>query len=70
MTQPRHHSAYEALANIAAGIVLQFGIGMAMIRWLGFHISAGQNLTLTALMTFASFARQYGIRRLFEGRRV
>lgn len=70
MIQPRTHSAYEALANIAAGIVLQYVIGMAMIRWLGFHISAGQNLSMTSVMTVASFARQYGIRRAFEGWRA
>ena len=66
MKQPRHHSAYEAAANIAAGIFLQYAIGFALIRWFGFPITARQNLVITAIMTVASFARQYGIRRLFE----
>lgn len=70
MRQPRHHSAYEALANIAAGVLLQYMLGMGFIRAMGYPITPAQNVIVTAVMTVASFARQYGIRRLFEGWRV
>ena len=65
MSQLRRHSAYEAAANIAAGVFLQYVLGFALIRWSGFQITLRQNLFITAVMTVASFARQYGIRRLF-----
>ena len=66
MKQPRSHSAMEAGTNIVAGIILQYVIGITVIRAQGFPISATQNLALTGVMTVASFARQYGIRRLFN----
>lgn len=65
MSQRRHISALEAAVNILAGIALQYILGMTVLHWLGFHISARQNLMLTGIMTVASFTRQYLIRRAF-----
>lgn len=65
MTQRRHISALEAAANVIAGIILQYALGMTILHWLGYQISVRQNLSLTAVMTVASFVRQYAIRRAF-----
>jgi hypothetical protein len=65
MTQRRHISALEAGVNIIAGIAIQYVLGMTMLHWLGYEITLTQNLTLTAVMTVASFVRQYVIRRVF-----
>jgi len=64
--QTRTVSAYEATANIAAGIILQYVLAFTVLRALGFNISLRQNIIITLVMTLASFARQYIIRRLFE----
>lgn len=69
MTQPRSHSAIEAAANILAGMMFQYLIGMGVLHALGYRISAGENVLVTAVMTVASFTRQYIIRRAFEGGR-
>lgn len=68
--QSKTDSALEALTNIliGAGIAL-----LAQLFWfplLGKQFTLGENLATTAFFTLVSFARSYGVRRLFNGRSV
>jgi len=60
MTQPRIHSAVEALANVMLGILISYVVLLTLRE------SAVSNAAIVAIMTVASLARQYALRRVFN----
>jgi len=60
MTQPRIHSAVEALANVMLGILISYVVLLTLRE------SAVSNAAIVAIMTVASLARQYALRRVFD----
>lgn len=66
MSQPRMFSAAEACANTATGMMVSFGLGMAVYPMFGFTPSATQNLAITSIFTVASVIRSYAWRRAFN----
>ena len=70
MEQSRIDSILEALTNIAIGSVIAF---LSMLFWfpvIGKEFTIIDNLMTTGFFTIVSFARTYGIRRLFNGKSV
>ena len=70
MNQTKIDSVLEAITNIliSAGIALA-----AQIIWfpiIGKDFTLIDNLMTTAFFTIVSFARSYGVRRLFNGKSV
>lgn len=68
--QTKIDSVLEAITNIliGAGIAL-----MAQLVWfpiMGKSFTLAENLMTTAFFTIISFLRNYGVRRLFNGRSV
>lgn len=68
MTQSRVDSAMEAVTNTAIG----FGISLltwTVVAWgYGIPMTWSTNLSITAIFTVVSIARQYVLRRLFNSR--
>ena len=60
MTQPRIHSAVEALANVMLGILISYVVLLTL------RDTAVSNAVIVAIMTVASLARQYALRRVFD----
>lgn len=71
MTQSRTDSLMETLTNTAIGLFVAI-VGNAIILpvVLGVHVSTADNLIIAAGFTVLSIARQYVIRRTFNGRSV
>jgi hypothetical protein len=67
VTQPRHRSALEAIANTAVGYVVALLVQLAAFPAFGIHIPLSSNLGIGAVFTGASLARSYLLRRVFEG---
>lgn len=71
MTQSRIDSAMEAITNIAIGFgVAMVGNFLFIPMVMGVQPSFGESFWIAVLFTLLSFARQYAIRRLFNGRSV
>lgn len=64
--QTRTHSAYEAFANIVAGLAIQLTANALIFPHFGWHITVGENLALGAFYTLMSLARSYLLRRAFN----
>lgn len=68
-TQSRIDSFCESLTNTIIGLgISQIANFIVIPLVLGISITAAQNLTLAVLFTVISVARQYVLRRLFDGR--
>lgn len=63
MSQSRKGSAFEALTNIAIGIVVSIIANAIVFPLFGFHPSGSQNVAITTIYTAISFVRSYLIRR-------
>lgn len=66
MGQSHRHSAIEAAANIALGFGISVSITAVLLPAFGHQVTLGQNVAMTSVFTVASFARAYGLRRLFN----
>ena len=66
MSQTKRHSAIEATDNIVVGILISAAITYFVLPVWGFEPRLGDALEITALFTAASFARSYGLRRIFN----
>lgn len=66
MSQPRHHSLLESVANVAVGYALSLGAVAWVFPLYGIHMSIGENITATNIMTVVSVARSYALRRAFN----
>lgn len=64
--QTRLQFLIEAGTNILVGIVLAFLLNRWLLASFGQPISVRNNLVMTFVMTAASLARSYGLRRLFN----
>lgn len=64
--QSHRASAIEASVNIMLGFGISVGITAVMLPALGHQVTLGQNVAMTSVFTVASFARAYGLRRLFN----
>lgn len=65
--QTRMESLYEAGVNIVIGYAVNFAANFAILPLFGFYITFMQNLYMGLLFTVVSMARQYAIRRWFNG---
>lgn len=66
MSQSKTWSAIEAGTNIIVGIALSAAVTYWLMPLWGFVPKLHEALEITALFTAVSFARQYGLRRLFN----
>lgn len=64
--QSHRASAVEAGVNIVLGFGISVGITAVLLPALGHDVTLGQNVAMTSVFTVASFARAYGLRRLFN----
>jgi len=67
-TQSRIDSFAEALTNTAIGFLVSLVTWIVVARMYGIPMSASTSLSITAIFTVVSVARQYVLRRLFDGR--
>jgi len=74
MTQPRRHtqsridSFAEAITNTAIGFLVSLVTWIVVARIYGIAMTTSTSLSITAIFTVVSIARQYVLRRLFDGR--
>jgi len=66
MSQNKTWSAIEAGTNIIVGIALSAAVTYWLMPFWGFVPKLHEALEITAVFTAVSFARQYGLRRLFN----
>ena len=64
--QSHRASVIEAATNIVLGFGISVGITAVLMPALGHHVTLSENLAITSVFTVASFARAYGLRRLFN----
>lgn len=64
--QSHRASVIEAATNIALGFGISVGITAVLMPAFGHHVTLSQNVAMTCVFTVASFARAYGLRRLFN----
>lgn len=68
--QRRRTSLIEAVANVAAGLVVAIAGQCIIFPALGIVVSLGQTTEIALFMTAISIVRQFILRRLFEHLRV
>lgn len=64
--QSHRASAIEATTNIVVGFGISVGITAVLLPALGHQVTLAENVGMTSVFTVASFARAYGLRRLFN----
>ena len=64
--QSHRASAVEAGVNLVLGFAISVGITAVLLPAFGHQVTLGQNVAMTSVFTVASFARAYGLRRLFN----
>ena len=64
--QSKTGSLIEALANIAAGVIIAFLSQEIIFRYYGIPCPVSLNIKLTAWFTFISLARSFLLRRIFN----
>lgn len=69
MAQTRKGSLTEAVANIAIGFGINWGLNMIVLPWFGFHVTGGQAFGIGLVFTGVSLVRSYVLRRWFNGLR-
>ena len=68
--QHRFDSLLESLTNTAIGFVISLITWHFVARAFGIPMPFGENLMITGIFTVVSIARQYVLRRAFNGRSV
>jgi len=66
--QAKIDSLMESLTNTAIGFGLSFVVWALVAAAYGIPMNWSTNLQITAIFTVVSIARQYVLRRLFNGR--
>lgn len=66
MGQSHRASAIEAATNIVLGFGVSVGITAVLLPAFGHQVTLAQNVAMTSVFTVTSFARAYGLRRLFN----
>jgi hypothetical protein len=69
MAQTKLGSIVEALANIAVGFAINWCANMLVLPLFGFRVSSGAAFEIGLIFTVISLARQYVLRRYFNGLR-
>jgi hypothetical protein len=64
--QSHRASAIEAATNIVLGFGISVSITAVLLPAFGHEVTLTQNVAMTSVFTVASFARAYGLRRLFN----
>jgi hypothetical protein len=64
--QSHRASAVEAGVNIVVGFAVSVAITAVLLPAFGHQVTMVQNVAMTSVFTVASFARAYGLRRLFN----
>jgi len=64
--QSHRASAIEAATNIVLGFGISVGITAVLLPAFGHQVTLSENVAMTCVFTVASFARAYGLRRLFN----
>ena len=67
MSQSRLGSFVEAWANIAVGFSINWCANMLVLPVFGFDVTGGQAFGIGLIFTGISLARQYVLRRWFNG---
>lgn len=67
MAQTKLGSFVEAWANIAVGFAINFTANMLVLPMFGLPITAGKAFGIGLVFTVISLARQYVLRRWFNG---
>ena len=67
MSQTRKGSFVEAWANIAVGFSINWCANMLILPVFGFNVTGGQAFGIGVAFTGISLARQYVLRRWFNG---
>jgi len=67
-TQSRIDSFCESLTNTAIGFLVSLVTWIVVARLYGIQMTATTSLSITAIFTIVSIARQYVLRRAFDGR--
>ena len=67
MAQTKLGSFAEAWANIAIGFAINWTANMLILPLFGFNVTGAQALGIGILFTGISLARQYVLRRWFNG---
>jgi hypothetical protein len=68
LSQTKKGSAVEVAANLAVGYTINFTANLIILPLFGFHtLTIAKNLEIGVLFTLVSIARQYVIRRWFNG---
>lgn len=65
--QTRIGSFVEASANILVGFGVNFGANLLILPLFGFHVTGGIAFEIGLWFTAVSLARQYILRRYFNG---
>lgn len=68
--QTRTDSLMEAICNTAVGFVVSFITQIVMVWSFGLNLSVRESIMMVVIFTVVSVARQYVLRRLFNGRSV
>lgn len=66
MTQPRAHSALEAVVNTGTGYVLALATQAVIYPLYGIKTTTGQDATIALAFTAVSLVRSYAVRRIFN----
>lgn len=67
MAQTKFGSFVEAWANIAVGFTINFTANMLVLPLFGFNVTGTQAFGIGLIFTVISLARQYVLRRWFNG---
>ena len=70
MKQTRTMSLIEAVTNVVAGYGVAVVTQILIFPVFGVHVTLAQNLKIGLVFTFASLARSYALRRVFEAARA
>lgn len=65
--QTKIGSLVEAWANIAVGFTINWCANMLILPMFGFHVTGGKAFGIGLWFTGVSLARQYVLRRYFNG---
>lgn len=66
MSQPRHHSIMESVANTASGFAVSWCVWQAIGPLYGIELRQTQDLSIVGIFTVASLIRSYAWRRAFN----
>lgn len=66
MSQPIHHSALEAIANVAIGNGISFVANLIVLPLFGYHVTMADAFGIGVIFTAISLIRSFFVRRLFN----